>query len=383
MTLSILLPTRNGAKFLPSAIDAVLSQDVNLELVVSDNANADGTRELLAERSGDQRLVVVRHEQPVPVTQNWTSALEASSGDYLLMIGDDDLLLPGGARRILDLIEDAKRPDCILLNAYSYVFPGSMAGVQVSQYADPHFRYGPEFHPYEDLPRPLRLELVRDMFRFRARLPLNMQTTIFSRTATERIRGAVFPPPFPDHYALNSMLLTADRWWHAPEKHVVIGVTPKSFGHFVYSSKQDAGLDYLGISAHFPGRVPGNALLDGMHIWLDMLREAYPDLLAGVEVSRSDYVARQAWSWLVGVRDGSVTRRQATALARDLPPRDIARVIQAVVRDLGSLPRAVKRLRPGAGSTEGRWQGLHALPEVADIGDFGQWVTNHASTERA
>ena len=36
----------------------------------------------------------------------------------------------------------------------------------------------------------------------------------------------------------------------SPEK-LVVGVSPKSFGHYVYSNQQSTGLAYLGIEANF------------------------------------------------------------------------------------------------------------------------------------
>jgi len=44
MRFSVLLPTRNGGKFLESCIRSILEQDYNdFELVISDNANTDAT----------------------------------------------------------------------------------------------------------------------------------------------------------------------------------------------------------------------------------------------------------------------------------------------------------------------------------------------------
>jgi hypothetical protein len=212
------------------------------------------------------------------------------------------------------------------------------------------------------------------MFRFRVRLPINMQTTVFSRAATERIRGAVFPPPFPDHYALNSMLLTAPRWSYAPERLVVIGVTPKSFGHFVYSDQQSAGLEYLGIKADFDGRVPGNALIDAMHMWLQMLLDAYPDLLPDVSISRGDYVLRQVWSWAVAWRGGTLSLSELAAFTRRLSVTDLRAAGRSVIREPDLWRKAAVRLRPGTGRAEARWHGLHPLPEVEEIGAFGKWI---------
>src|SRR6202035_3936884 len=92
---SVLLPTRNGAKLVSDCVRAVLDQaGEDFELVVSDNANEDGTREALAAFDGDPRLKVVTQRRPVSVVENWNAALRASRGRYVLLIGDDDLLLP-------------------------------------------------------------------------------------------------------------------------------------------------------------------------------------------------------------------------------------------------------------------------------------------------
>lgn len=370
----MLLPTRNGADFLPACLDSVLEQDIDLELVVSDNANQDGTAEILLERAADPRLVVVTHREVLSVTDNWASALDAATGRYLLMMGDDDLLLPGSAGRIIELLKQAGRPDCLTYNAFSFVFPGAMSDVPISHYSDVHFAFGPEFVPYQELSQNLRTQVVRDMFRFRPRIPLNMQTTVFSREATTRIRGSVFPPPFPDHYALNSLLLTAPRWSFAPERLVVIGVTPKSFGHFVYSDKQEAGLHYLGVGADFPDRVPGNALIDAMYMWLQMLLDAYPDLLKGTTISRGDYVLRQVWSWLVGRQSGAFSTGELLGFVRRVSAGDLREAGAALLRAPDLWAKGALRLRPGARRTEARWHGLRPLPEISDIAEFGRWV---------
>src|SRR5436309_2749745 len=95
MRFSILLPTRNGGDYLRDALASVLDQEGDFELVVADNANTDETPAILAERAGDPRLKVIRLNEVVPVTDNWMCTLRAAEGEYMLMIGDDDLLLPG------------------------------------------------------------------------------------------------------------------------------------------------------------------------------------------------------------------------------------------------------------------------------------------------
>ena len=57
MKFSVLLPTRNGGKYLESSIESVLSQDYqDMELIVFDNANTDNTAEVVNSFSNDKEL---------------------------------------------------------------------------------------------------------------------------------------------------------------------------------------------------------------------------------------------------------------------------------------------------------------------------------------
>ena len=87
MKFSVLLPTRNGGKYLKSCIESVLSQDYkDMELIVFDNANTDNTAEVVNSYSNDKRLKYYRTDSVVDVTENWNNALKKSSGDYVLML---------------------------------------------------------------------------------------------------------------------------------------------------------------------------------------------------------------------------------------------------------------------------------------------------------
>ena len=48
MKFSVLLPTRNGGKYLQASIESVLNQQYqDMELIVFDNANTDNTAEIV------------------------------------------------------------------------------------------------------------------------------------------------------------------------------------------------------------------------------------------------------------------------------------------------------------------------------------------------
>ena len=93
--ISFLLPTRDRLPYLKLAIETVRRQDnEDWEIVVADNASEEDVVAYVNSLE-DSRILVRRAPEPVPVTENWNAALEMSSGDYVLMLGDDDGLLPG------------------------------------------------------------------------------------------------------------------------------------------------------------------------------------------------------------------------------------------------------------------------------------------------
>ena len=309
MKFSVLLPTRNGAKYLKSCIDSVLCQNYrDMELIVFDNANTDNTPEIVKLFSDDKRLKYYRTDSVVSVTDNWNNALKKSSGDYVLMIGDDDFLLPEYFDTIDSIIEENNFPDGISYCGYSFIYPDAIDN-SVSYYSNPHFKYENKFIDGEIIFENQLKLIVYDMFKFHNRIPLNTLPHIWSRRVINLVEGDLFRPPYPDHFALNAILLKADTWIFSKKKLYIIGVTPKSYGHYVFSDEQKDGEDYLGISGEFPGQLPGSTLINNMYVWLQLLKDNYPNFLSDISISRNNYVKHQVHYWISQYRHRSINRK--------------------------------------------------------------------------
>ena len=375
MKFSVLLPTRNGGRFLKDCISSILDDPYkDMELIVSDNANTDETQDVLKLFAADRRLKVLRLEEPVGVSENWNNALKASSGDYFLMMGDDDCLLPEYFRRMEEVLDKYNNPDCVIYNAYTYIAPEAINNKK-SHYNESHFQFGSDFKEEGPLTPDQRFSIVRDMYRFRVRIPLNMQTTLVSRHAAEKyIQGDVFHPPFPDHYALNALLLSGARWVYLPENLLIVGVSPKSFGHLVYSNQQNEGLDYLGIGSDFKGYLPGNVLINYMHVWLNSLKANYQDRLKDVEISRSNYVRRQVYYWYMQYRFNTISFKELRERFYQLSFGDWIGLFGAII-DWESLMRLLRLIKSRKSSNLQKiMQGLSPLGNVLNIKDFREWV---------
>jgi glycosyltransferase involved in cell wall biosynthesis len=95
---SILIPSRNRLELLRHAVDSVLAQEADFEIVIADNASEEPYGDYVASL-GSVAAGSVRSEESLPVTQNWNRALAASRGRYVVMLGDDDALVPGWLAR--------------------------------------------------------------------------------------------------------------------------------------------------------------------------------------------------------------------------------------------------------------------------------------------
>jgi glycosyltransferase involved in cell wall biosynthesis len=373
MKYSVLLPTRDGGAQLETAIASVLrSERADVELVVSDNASGPETVAVLDRWRQHARLVVVRRPTPVPVADNWQTAFDASTGNHLLVIGDDDCLLPGYFERLDELLADA--PDAISYNAHGFVACGGLRG-------DPRAHWTERLFPYAasmDGPRVLssveRDRIVRDLYRFRPTLPLNMQTTLFTRVAAARVPTPLFRAPFPDHFALASMLLTARDWLVVDEPLLVVGLTPKSFGHYAYGASQNDGLEYLGIDLDFDGRVAGDPLLNGMYLWLRHVKREFPAALRDVRIDRGEYVLRQIWWSFRGLLRDAIPFRQTSRTLGSISIGDWMLVARALIRP-SNIRRAISSALRARSHARSVWHNALILDGLCTAAEFLEWLS--------
>lgn len=104
-TLSLIVPTRERAAYLPHAVRTCLAgggADLDVEILILDNASTDGTQEVVAGMK-DSRIRYVRNDVRLSMRDNFEKGLNLASGDVLCFIGDDDGILPGAAARAMEL----------------------------------------------------------------------------------------------------------------------------------------------------------------------------------------------------------------------------------------------------------------------------------------
>lgn len=123
-TVSVLIPTYNGARHIRPAIDSVLSQaGVGLELIVVDDHSSDGTADVV-ESYGDPRIRVIRNPSRLGAEGNWNRALELATGTYVKLLPQDDLLHPGSlAAQVATLDADTDEAIALVFGSREIIGP--------------------------------------------------------------------------------------------------------------------------------------------------------------------------------------------------------------------------------------------------------------------
>ncbi|USI91355.1 glycosyltransferase family 2 protein [Rhodococcus pyridinivorans] len=93
-SISICVPAYNAARTIDATIRSILDQDVDVEVLVLDNATRDGTADIVRSFH-DPRLRAARNDEMLSIGDNWNKAVALSSGELVKIVCADDLLRPG------------------------------------------------------------------------------------------------------------------------------------------------------------------------------------------------------------------------------------------------------------------------------------------------
>lgn len=242
---SILIPTKDRLDLLKNAVYSVLNQTYgNWELIIADNCSCDDVEKYIASLH-EERIIYYRQSEPVSVTDNWNTANDRASGDYIIMLGDDDALVPAALDMLRDRIADGY-PQVISFMVYQYlqpdVDPKKMQGdVELAvpfQFSD--------FTKASVLSQDWRQSTVDKCFAFEQSIGYNMQFYCYSREMVEIVEkyGKFYEPPYPDYYTTCMCMLLADTFVYLSKVIAIMGITPKSYGFYYRNNIEKKGMEF-------------------------------------------------------------------------------------------------------------------------------------------
>lgn len=105
--VSIIIPVYNGAKFVEKTILSALSQNIQKEVIAIDDCSTDNSYEILKSLAAKHsELTVVKNDINLGACKTVIKGVELAKGNYLLMLGHDDLLEPYHCRKMLEKFDD-------------------------------------------------------------------------------------------------------------------------------------------------------------------------------------------------------------------------------------------------------------------------------------
>src|SRR5829696_1069972 len=109
-TLSYCVVNTNGREHLLACLEAIERTHpaaIEREILVLDNASADGSAEAVRVRGGEIRLIAL--EQRTGKAENDSTLLREAKGDYCLLLNEDSELRPGAAAALVAAAEAEPR----------------------------------------------------------------------------------------------------------------------------------------------------------------------------------------------------------------------------------------------------------------------------------
>src|SRR5580698_6435851 len=132
--LSIGLAVYNGENFLAESLEALLGQSYeNFELIISDNASTDSTRDICRhyERE-DPRIRYFRQDRNLGLSPNHNFVFDQARGDLFKWASHDDLYARDMLERCVDALNH--HPDIVLAHSWTAFIDSSGAMTKAIEY---------------------------------------------------------------------------------------------------------------------------------------------------------------------------------------------------------------------------------------------------------
>jgi glycosyltransferase involved in cell wall biosynthesis len=320
--ISVIIPTRERADTLKYAIASVLDQETDaFEVIISDNCSEDNTKDVF-ESFSDERLRYVNTGRRLSMCDNYEFALDHAVGRYVVIMGDDDAVMPGALDRLQTKIEADPCPVYTWpKGVYNWPTTGSKAAVAVFPHASAPFEL--------DLKRLARKSVSQGFWGY-SRLPSVYHSAV-AKDILDKIRkstGRVFHSTQPDLFTGFAIPAFADRAINLGFSVTVNGRSPKSNAAVVTDKK---GLDNIkryieefgGYQIHpslfpdFPGMTKyANLLPDSLLVAMDMFPQLYGNMKFNYEGMWTVFCLNKAFRFGVSTRE---TIRQARRIQRYHP----------------------------------------------------------------
>jgi len=133
--ISVVIPTRERAETLFHTLTTALSQQSqDYEVVISDNYSNDDTGEIVSQFD-DKRIRYFKTEKRLSMCDNYEFALSKCRGEYVVIIGDDDAVMPGRLDDLIVLLKGLAEPIIHMWPLHIYDWPVEKKSAKIAYLA--------------------------------------------------------------------------------------------------------------------------------------------------------------------------------------------------------------------------------------------------------
>lgn len=109
-TISVCIPTYNGARYLEACLDSVLRQThADMEILIVDDGSTDESIEIIEKyRNLDSRIRFHQNQSNIGLVRNWNQCISLADGDWIKFVFQDDILEPGCLEELIAATDQGK-----------------------------------------------------------------------------------------------------------------------------------------------------------------------------------------------------------------------------------------------------------------------------------
>ena len=281
--VTVVIPTRERPDTLAKSLKTALNQDwPNLEVIVSDNFSGPETAQVV-NGIHDKRVKYFNTGRRVSMSHNFEFALGKATGDWLIVIGDDDGLLPNCIGRLVSLLN--QRGVQGLASRTCYFNWPSKSAPNLSALSVP-MRKKVEVCDAKSAVRGVLAGYIGYID-----LPILYTGGMVSRDVVDRIRsikGTLFQSQIPDVFSAFAICSVIDKFIRVHEPFAIAGSSKHSTGRNLLNLQPTAFLDEGNIPFH-----PEMALAEGETLTYSMPALNYESYLQSAYI-HSDFVRANA-----------------------------------------------------------------------------------------
>ena len=117
--ISIIIPVKNGEKYIAETLDGIKKQDLNTEIIVFDDGSTDNTAEIA--KKYDCKVITHKTSKGPVVAKN--SALKIAQGEYIMFHDADDVMNDGSLKKLYENLDNSGDISAVMAKVRDFYSP--------------------------------------------------------------------------------------------------------------------------------------------------------------------------------------------------------------------------------------------------------------------